>query len=63
MINHQMQWDKPHDYCLVSVIDGEGKILIDDKPYDIKKGMHFILTSEDQTITFEGNIELIISHP
>ena len=37
MINHQMQWDKPHDYCLVSVIDGEGKILIDDKPYDIKK--------------------------
>ncbi|MBX5318763.1 mannose-6-phosphate isomerase, class I [Staphylococcus caprae] len=62
-INHQMQWDKPHAYCLVSVIDGEGKILIDDKPYDIKKGMHFILTSEDQTITFEGNIELIISHP
>ncbi|WP_142380893.1 cupin domain-containing protein [Staphylococcus simiae] len=53
---------KPNVYCLVSVIDGNGSVTIDNEKYNIEKGQHFILTNDDKTITFKGDIELIVSY-
>lgn len=50
-------------YTLVSVIDGEGQLIIEDKTYDIQRGDHFILPYEIKEWTFEGKIHLIASHP
>lgn len=61
-INSKLNYNKPHAYCLVSVIDGTGSVIIDDERYDIQKGRHFIITNEDQDILFEGKLEMIISY-
>ena len=56
-----LDFQKPHAYCLVSMINGHGQVSINNKVYKIDKGDHFILTSEDQYIKFVGNIDLIVS--
>lgn len=50
-------------YLLVSVIDGSGRLIIEGTNYDLKKGDHFILPNDVQTWTFEGDLEMIASHP
>ncbi|MBI5974863.1 mannose-6-phosphate isomerase, class I [Staphylococcus canis] len=62
-IDGQLNYDKPHPYCLVSVIEGEGNIEIDGTTYPIQKGRHFILTTEDNDIQFQGTLTCIVSHP
>ena len=47
---------------LVSIIKGEGKVIIDGDIYDIKGGNNFILTSDDLDTVFEGEFEIIISY-
>ncbi|MEQ6028452.1 mannose-6-phosphate isomerase, class I [Staphylococcus saccharolyticus] len=62
-INNKLDFNKPHVYCLISVIKGDGTIIINDDDYKIQKGDHFILTSKDQIIEFNGTMEVIVSHP
>ena len=51
-------------YTLVSVIDGEGNLIIDsEREYQIKKGTHFILPNEVTSWSINGNLEIIASTP
>lgn len=49
-------------YLLVSVIGGEGQIIVDSQEFHIKKGDHFILTHDIKSWQFKGNLEMIASH-
>jgi len=48
----------------LSVLAGQGKLTVDGKDYPIQKGSHFILPSDVEAWTLEGQgLELIVSHP
>lgn len=51
------------DYYLISVLDGKGSIEVDGQQYPLKKGTHFILTSDCEEWTFSGEMKMIVSHP
>ncbi|WP_075980502.1 mannose-6-phosphate isomerase, class I [Bacillus massilinigeriensis] len=51
-----------HNYLLVSVINGEGEIVIGDRSYDFKKGDNFILLASVDSYEIVGNAEFIVSH-
>ena len=53
---------KPREFCLVSVLNGDGQIIIDGEIFKIQKGSNFVLTSEDLDSVFEGDFTLIISY-
>lgn len=53
---------KSSPYSLVSVIDGSGQLTVNGKNYPLKKGDHFILTSQIETWQYQGNLSLIVSH-
>ena len=49
---------------LFSVLAGQGQLTVDGKNYPIQKGSHFILPSDVEAWTLEGQgLELIVSHP
>ncbi|CAM4069410.1 mannose-6-phosphate isomerase [Streptococcus penaeicida] len=50
-------------YLLVSVLEGQGRLAVGSEAYEIKKGMHFILPNDVKVWTFEGQLEMIVSHP
>lgn len=50
-------------YTLVSVLKGEGQIKVDDKTFDLKMGMHFILPNEVKDWTITGDMQIIASEP
>jgi len=56
-------------YTLVSVIDGAGKIIIEnpetlqEDSYEISKGTHFILPNEIKAWRLEGELKIIASEP
>ena len=57
-------FEKTADYSLLSVLAGEGKLTVDGEDYPIQKGSHFILPSDVESWTLEGQgLELIVSHP
>lgn len=49
-------------YLLVSVIEGQGELIIDNNPYPIEKGSHFILPNTVTDWTFKGKLSIITSH-
>ncbi|MGT2743796.1 mannose-6-phosphate isomerase, class I [Streptococcus phocae subsp. phocae] len=51
------------DYLLVSVLNGQGRLMVNQDVYDIEKGMHFILPNDVKSWSFDGNLEMIVSHP
>ena len=53
---------KPREFVLVSVIGGEGQVIVDGTVFDVTQGQNFILTSDDLDTIFEGDFELIISY-
>lgn len=61
-ISGTLNYMKPREFCLVSVLDGQGKLIVDGDIYDISKGSNFVLTSEDLDSVFEGDFKLIISY-
>lgn len=61
-IEGTMSFEKPHDYVLCSVIDGQGTVTVDDCTYDLVKGSHFIFTATDDQILVEGRMSWIISY-
>lgn len=51
-------------YTLVSVIEGEGNLIIDsEREHQIKKGTHFILPSDVTSWSINGNLDIIASTP
>ncbi|HLR91749.1 MAG TPA: mannose-6-phosphate isomerase, class I, partial [Atopostipes sp.] len=50
-------------YTLVSVIDGDGLLKVDDRTYPVEKGDHFILPNQVKNWELEGKLHMIASHP
>ncbi len=50
-------------YLLVSVLKGHGHLFVGQEAYEITKGTHFILPNDVKAWTFEGQLEMIVSHP
>lgn len=63
VIHGELAMNKQADYYLLSVLDGQGELEIDGQIYHLKKGDHFILTSDCQDWIFRGHLEMIVSHP
>ncbi|MDR1567297.1 MAG: mannose-6-phosphate isomerase, class I [Streptococcaceae bacterium] len=49
-------------YTLVSVLDGEGELIVSGDTYSLKKGQHFILPSDVSQWEFSGHLSMIASH-
>ena len=63
-ITGNVDFEKTADYSLLSVLAGQGQLIVDGKDYPIQKGSHFILPSDVEAWTIEGqDLELIVSHP
>lgn len=62
VMNGKLTYEKPNTYCLVSIVDGNGEISINNDVYTLEKGTHFILTATDQAIIFNGEMTMIISY-
>ena len=56
-INSSMILKRETPFVCVSIIEGSGKV----NNYDIKKGDHFIITSECDDAKFEGNLDIVCS--
>lgn len=54
---------KSAPYTIVTVIDGEGQLLIDGQTYQLKRGTTFILPSDVTNWSFDGDITMIASTP
>lgn len=50
-------------YTLVSVLNGEGTLIVDDQEYHLQKGMHFILPFDVKKWTLKGDLQIIVSEP
>lgn len=50
-------------YTLVSVLDGQGTITVEDQVYPIQKGVHFILPFAVKEWTLDGELQIIASQP
>ncbi|WP_053027535.1 type I phosphomannose isomerase catalytic subunit [Staphylococcus haemolyticus] len=61
-VSGTLNYMKPREFCLVSVLNGDGQIIIDGEIFKIQKGSNFVLTSEDLDSVFEGEFTLIISY-
>ena len=61
-ISGTLNYMKPREFVLVSVIGGEGQVIVDGTVFDVTQGQNFILTSDDLDTIFEGDFELIISY-
>ena len=63
-VTGKVDFEKTADYSLFSVLAGQGQLTVDGKNYPIQKGSHFILPSDVEAWTLEGQgLELIVSHP
>lgn len=58
-----VQMSRVAPYFLLSVIDGQGSLLVDNKLYNLQKGSHLILPHTISEWEFDGNLEMIVSHP
>ncbi|WP_125763647.1 mannose-6-phosphate isomerase, class I [Companilactobacillus hulinensis] len=48
-------------YTLISVINGAGKITVDGKDYDLKKGVHLIVPATVDSWKLDGDLDIIAS--
>lgn len=62
LIEDHYEYTKQQDYTLMSVLSGEGTLTADGQVYTIKKGDHFILTTEDKEIKLQGKLDIIESY-
>lgn len=62
LIEDNYEYTKQQDYTLMSVLSGEGTLTADGQVYTIKKGDHFILTTEDKEIKLQGKLDIIESY-
>ena len=61
-VSGTLNYMKPREFFFVSVLNGDGQIIIDGEIFKIQKGSNFVLTSEDLDSVFEGDFTLIISY-
>lgn len=61
-ITGTLNYMKPREFCLISILEGKGKIIVDGDIFELEKGTNFVLTSEDLDSVFEGDFTLIISY-
>ncbi|MEL0539422.1 type I phosphomannose isomerase catalytic subunit [Staphylococcus debuckii] len=61
-ITGTLNYMKPREFCLVTILDGEGTLVTDGDIYEIEKGKSFILTSEDLDNIFKGDFTLMITY-
>jgi mannose-6-phosphate isomerase len=54
--------DNVHPFMLMSVIEGEGELLLDEAKYHITKGDNFMLSSEVSKYVLDGNLSIIVSY-
>lgn len=62
IINGHLTYTKPQSYCLVSIVEGNGEVTVNNETITLEKGAHFILTTEDEEITFKGEMTFIVSY-
>lgn len=56
------KFDKTAAYTLCSVLDGQGILTVAGEGYPVKKGDHFILTSDIASWELDGQLMIIASH-
>ncbi|GFH39631.1 mannose-6-phosphate isomerase, class I [Lactococcus insecticola] len=61
-ISGLVNFDKTAPYTLCSVLDGSGVLRVSGTDYPVKKGDHFILTSDISSWSFDGALTIIASH-
>jgi mannose-6-phosphate isomerase len=59
-IQNHMILENP-GYCMCVPLSGNGVIVIDNKEYDVKAGIGFIVTSATRAFEVKGNIDLLVS--
>src|SRR5699024_4907496 len=50
------------DYLLLSVVEGEGEIVVNDRSFTLKKGDNFILPMSVNKYELNGDMKLIVAH-
>ena len=58
---YDLTMDQP--FLLVSVLNGEGTLITDEKENTITKGDHFIIPATVSAVQLIGQLECIVSHP
>ncbi len=61
-ISGTLNYMKPREFCLVTVLEGEGQMIVDGEIFKLTTGTNFIWTSEDLDSVFEGDFTLMISY-
>ena len=61
-ITGTLNYMKPREFVLVSILKGSGNVIIDGEVYSVNHADNFILTSDDLDTVFEGELEVIISY-
>lgn len=61
-VREKLEINIEEKYSLCTVIDGEGKMKIDNNTYDIKISDAFILPATVRDIHLSGNMSIIVSH-
>lgn len=61
-IKSKTKLKRENPYLLEAVIEGSGKLIVDEEIYPIKKGDFFILTNEVDDYYFDGEITVVESN-
>lgn len=62
MIRGTLSYMKPREFCLVTILDGVGRLIVDGEIYTLKQGHSFVLTAEDLDTIFEGHLTAMMSY-
>jgi len=62
-INGKATFSMEQPFMLISVIDGTGSLKTNGESYALEKGEHFVVPHGSADLHFDGNLELIVSHP
>lgn len=62
-ISGQVDFKRTAPYLLLSVLEGQGQLVIVGTSYPIKKGNHFILPNDVNSWELTGELTLVVSHP
>ena len=62
-VNGLLSMEKAAPYTLVTVITGEGELIVDEKTYPLTMGTSFILPNQIERWEIKGELKLIASEP
>lgn len=61
-VNGKADFHATAPYTLVSVLEGNGKLIVEAGEYSLTKGTHLILPNDIKEWTIEGKLEIIASN-